>query len=465
MKCRIAATDPFFLASADPAHLLKDFKFDIDIEFSTDGDLLRQVFFADNVIDSRSNAWSQKVITQFFADDDVFTAAAREEIHAPCDFTVGEKRRPRHCVVPISIDAAKGKDGDESVGPETLHRDSGSKSVRQPNERTDSVPEIVARRKTRNIRFESFGKSQSRMIGLDRCHGKTSLNADDSIDFSEIIPMAKLGICSWSLRPVDAMNLAKRVVALGIPRVQLALVPCVNQPAWRGAVDVLRGEGVEIISGMLAMAGEDYSTLESIAQTGGVRCDARWGENLDRAFRVADLAEQTGIHLVTLHGGFLPHASGDPVRRTMLDRLRTIADIFGQRGIGIALETGQESAATLAHALRELDRPSVGVNFDPANMILYGMGEPLQAIETLAPWLRQVHIKDAVPTKIPGTWGTEVPVGTGSVPWRAFLASVGGIRIGGAGIDLIIERESGACRDEDIVCARDLVCDLVPTLA
>ncbi len=276
--------------------------------------------------------------------------------------------------------------------------------------------------------------------------------------------MAKLGICSWSLRPLDAMDLAQRVISLGIPRVQLALIPCIDQPAWRGAIDILRGEGVEVISGMLSMAGEDYSTLESIAQTGGVRSDLKWGENLDRAFRVADLAEQTGIHLVTMHGGFLPHASDNPIRSTMLDRLRTIADIFGQRGIGIALETGQESATTLSQALHELDRPSVGVNFDPANMILYAMGDPLDAIETLAPWLRQVHIKDAIATKNPGTWGSEVPVGTGSVPWPAFLASISRIRIGGEGLHLIIERESGACRDEDIVRARDLVRTLVPTI-
>lgn len=276
--------------------------------------------------------------------------------------------------------------------------------------------------------------------------------------------MAKLAICSWSLRPLDPIDLARRVVALGIPRVQLALVPCIEQVQWKTAVDMLRGEGVEVISGMLAMAGEDYSSLESIALTGGVRSDARWGENLDRAFQVATIAHRTGIHLVTLHGGFLPHDENNPVREIMLDRLRTLADIFARDGVSIALETGQENAQTLAHALGQLDRPSVGVNFDPANMILYGMGDPLQAIEILAPWLRQVHIKDAVATKVPGTWGSEVPVGMGSVRWREFLAAIERIAQHGVGIDLVIERESGACRDEDIVRARDLVLDLVHTI-
>ncbi|MSQ90386.1 MAG: sugar phosphate isomerase/epimerase [Phycisphaerales bacterium] len=269
--------------------------------------------------------------------------------------------------------------------------------------------------------------------------------------------MTKLGVCSWSLGARDPSQLAKRLHTLGIPRTQLALIPCLDQPAWLGAIDALQSEGIEVLSGMLAMAGEDYSTLETIAATGGVRSDESWGENLDRALRCGDLAEKNSLNLVTLHGGFIPHARRDPLRSKMLDRLRTITDLFAQRGIAIALETGQESAATLADALTELDRPTVGVNFDPANMILYGMGDPLEAVGTLAPWLRQVHIKDALPTQHPGTWGTEVPVGQGAVPWEAFLAAVDRIRFAGQGIDLIIERESGKCRDGDIVAARDLV--------
>ncbi|MSR68849.1 MAG: sugar phosphate isomerase/epimerase [Phycisphaerales bacterium] len=264
-------------------------------------------------------------------------------------------------------------------------------------------------------------------------------------------------VCSWSLRPADAHELVKRLRALDIAAVQLALVPCVSELPWRFAIDFLRGEGIEVISGMLAMAGEDYTTLESIARTGGVRSDGHWGQNIDRALRVADLAERGAIELVTLHGGFLPHELGDPVRSVMIDRLRTIADIFAQRGIAIALETGQESAQTLALALREIDRPSVGVNFDPANMILYGMGDPVEAVEILAPWLRQVHIKDAVATQCPGTWGTEVPVGQGSVQWQPFLARVQRARTAERPLNLVIERESGKCRDADILAARDLV--------
>ncbi len=269
--------------------------------------------------------------------------------------------------------------------------------------------------------------------------------------------LPNLGLCSWSLRGTDAPALVTRLRTLEIEFVQLALVPCIDDERWAGGVEYLRGEGIGIVSGMLSMAGEDYSTLGSIALTGGVRSDAHWGENLDRALRVAEFANKHAIDLVTLHAGFIPHTHGDRLRAVMLDRLRTVADIFAQRGIAIALETGQEAAETLAEALDELDRPTVGVNFDPANMILYGMGDPVEAVARLSPWLRQVHIKDATPTLHPGTWGTEVAVGSGSVEWTPFLDSVKRARTPTRQIDLIIERESGACTDDDIVAARDLV--------
>lgn len=86
-----------------------------------------------------------KVVTQFLADHDVLTATTREKIHASSHFAVCQKRGTRHRVVPISIDATKWKNGDESISSKTLHRDARTEGIRQPNERTDSMPEIVAR--------------------------------------------------------------------------------------------------------------------------------------------------------------------------------------------------------------------------------------------------------------------------------------------------------------------------------
>jgi hypothetical protein len=88
--------------------------------------------------------------------------------------------------------------------------------------------------------------------------------------------------------------------------------------------------------------------------------------------------------------------------------------------MALGLETGQETAETLAHFLRKLDHRAVGVNLDPANMLLYDKGDPVAAVRALGPWLKQCHLKDAVRTKVPGQWGEEVVLGTGQVDWKAF---------------------------------------------
>ena len=103
-------------------------------------------------------------------------------------------------------------------------------------------------------------------------------------------------------------------------------------------------------------------------------------------------------------------------------------------GVRLALETGQEDAETLLAVLEELGSDNIGVNFDPANMILYAMGDPVESFERLADHVMQVHIKDATKTETPGTWGAEVPVGTGEVDWEGFFGVMSA-----KGIDDVIE--------------------------
>lgn len=258
----------------------------------------------------------------------------------------------------------------------------------------------------------------------------------------------RIGACSWSLQPASPSELAQRLQAVGVNAVQLALDP-LRTGAWpiHQTIELLHAAGIEIRSGMIGMQGEDYSTLEAIRRTGGLRPDEHWQANLRAVHSSATIARQLGIGLVTLHAGFLPHERSDPARRVMLDRLRTVIDVFAAQGVRVGLETGQETADTLLDVLAELERPGLGVNFDPANMILYGMGEPVAALRKLAPRVAQIHVKDAVATQQPGTWGREVPVGTGQVDWPAFFAVLREARLT---CDLMIEREAGTERIADM---------------
>jgi len=265
----------------------------------------------------------------------------------------------------------------------------------------------------------------------------------------------RLAVCTWSLRPRTVQELVARVRATGLNAVQLALEPirsgALPLDEVRAAFDAA---GIRIVSGMMEPVGEDYSTLESIRRTGGLVPDETWGGNRVVAQESARLAEVLGITLVTFHAGFIPHDPSDPRRGVLADRIREVARVFAERGVRVALETGQETADTLAELLDDLGDTGVGVNFDPANMILYGMGDPVQALRRLAPWVRQVHIKDAIASGRPGEWGTEVPVGEGQVDWAAFFDV---LRAAELRVDLVIEREAGNQRVEDVRRAREVI--------
>ena len=261
-----------------------------------------------------------------------------------------------------------------------------------------------------------------------------------------------VAVCSWSLQAQGPAQLIELVRATGATAVQLALVPLIENPTvWGDTFAMLADAQIEVVSGMLETVGEDYSSLESIRLTGGVASDASWHATRARAQIVARLAGHARLGLVTFHAGFIPHDETDSTRETVLERVREISALFAAQGVRIALETGQESAATLVDALRAMKDASIGVNFDPANMILYGMGDPVAAATLLAPYIVQAHIKDAQSATEAGAWGSEVRVGTGSVDWPAFLAA---LNQAPASIRLAIEREAGVERVADIRAAR-----------
>jgi len=292
--------------------------------------------------------------------------------------------------------------------------------------------------------------------------GRIERQAAGFIRFVRSLPPApsidRTGVCSWSLQPGSAQELLERLSGTGVRALQLHLDPLREHAAsWSGIAQLCAARGVRILSGMMTCLGEDYSTLDAIRLTGGVVPDGTWEQNLANFAANARLAAALGIRLVTLHAGFLPHEESDPAFGKLLARIASVADLFASHGLSIAFETGQEDASSLARFMGRLNRSNAGVNFDPANMILYDKGDPVAALHTLAPWIRQVHIKDATRTRTPGTWGEEVVVGTGQVDWPAFFRALRDIDFRG---HLCFEREAGGQRVADIDAGRRFIADL-----
>ena len=281
----------------------------------------------------------------------------------------------------------------------------------------------------------------------------SNIQKKSSDDVNSNVP--RVGVCSWSLQPSSLGHLIESLRECGIDSVQLGLTPLIKNPGhWTDSFSRLAESGITVLSGMVETVGEDYSSLESIRRTGGLLPDATWPDTLTQLLRVADVAAEGSLELVTLHAGFIPHALDDPEREIVLERLDKVASAFAQRGLRIALETGQETAATLLDALGDSRLAEVGVNFDPANMILYGMGDPVQGLELLADRVLQVHVKDALPAGTPGVWGSEVPVGTGAVDWTSFFEALSALP---RRVDLLVEREAGDQRSEDITTALEFL--------
>ena len=122
------------------------------------------------------------------------------------------------------------------------------------------------------------------------------------------------------------------------------------------------------------------------------------------------------------------------------DTLARAGGLAAEKGITLAFETGQETADLLRRTLDDLKAPNLKVNFDPANMLLYDMGDPIRAVEILGPDIRSVHVKDARRPATPGTWGEEVPLGQGEVDIPRFLRA---LKQAGYAGPLVVEREVG----------------------
>ena len=265
-----------------------------------------------------------------------------------------------------------------------------------------------------------------------------------------------LGVCSWSFqKPLDAV--AAEMKKLGLKRIHLALQPFRQGGSRHGAAEgkaALDRVKARLASGewklsatMIGFPQEDYSTLESIKKTGGIVPDDVWEANKKIIVAGAKHSAELNAPVLTMHAGFLDESDAAALKK-YTERVKFIVDTCGAAGVPVAFETGQETAADLAKFLPTV--PGAGVNFDPANMILYGKGNPVEAVRVLAPWIKHVHLKDAVQTKKPGTWGTEVPWGDGEVDAPRFLAE---LKAAGYKGNFAIEREGGNDRAGDIALA------------
>jgi L-ribulose-5-phosphate 3-epimerase len=254
-------------------------------------------------------------------------------------------------------------------------------------------------------------------------------------------PPLALGVCSWSLQVKSIAELKKLLGDLGV---NVAQVACgdphhANWDEGDAMPEAAKSSGILMTGAMLGFPGEDYTTPQTIKETGGFGNPADRQARLERLQWALDRTLELGLTDLMLHAGFLPDVN-DPGRSSLLDTLGRAGQLAAEKGVTLAFETGQETADLLRRTLDDLKAPNLKVNFDPANMLLYDMGDPIRAVEILGPDIRSVHVKDAHRPSTAGTWGQEVPLGQGQVDIPRFLIALKTVGYRGP---LMVEREVG----------------------
>lgn len=216
---------------------------------------------------------------------------------------------------------------------------------------------------------------------------------------------------------------------------------------WASALS--KNSEFALTTAVCSYVGEDYADVETVRQSVGLVPRNTRAERVQRTKEVADIAGSLGIGSVACHIGFVPEDRRSAEYAELCSMVRDICDHLSPRGQNFTLETGQEPAGALMAFIDDVGRANLKINFDPANLILYGMGDPVDALRAVASRVVSVHCKDGVRPKGPGALGAEQPLGSGEVDFPVFLEALK--QVGYKGI-LSIEREEPDIqrREEDI---------------
>ncbi|HVN07258.1 MAG TPA: sugar phosphate isomerase/epimerase family protein [Bryobacteraceae bacterium] len=273
----------------------------------------------------------------------------------------------------------------------------------------------------------------------------------------QLLKPLEIGVMFWA--GGDPYETIRDLKSLGVRCGQIGIpgdMPLEGAAArWKQA---LADEDFTVVTVFAAYAGESYADIPTVQRTVGFVPRATRAAREERTYAVSGFAAELGVPSIATHIGFVPEDRQSPDYAAVRDMVRRVCDQAALHGQTFALETGQEPAEALLAFVRTTGRANLRINFDPANMILYGTGDPIEALQTLAPLVITVHCKDGdwPPRAISGALGEEKPLGQGSVGMERFVTKLRSIGYQGP---LTIEREAHdpAPRRRDILMGADLL--------
>jgi sugar phosphate isomerase/epimerase len=238
-----------------------------------------------------------------------------------------------------------------------------------------------------------------------------------------------------------------KVHELGLPTCQVFVDEI--EPELAGRLrQALEKSGIEATSLVVGGPGQEVWDFYKGPLTIGLVPRETRDARIAHIKKASDFAKLCGIAAVQTHCGFIPENPNDPVYKETVTAMREVSGYCKRNGQNFRYETGQETPITLVRAIQDVGLDNQGVNFDLANLILYGKANPVDAIELLGPYVQGIHAKDGLWPTNPRELGQEVPIGKGKVDFPRIIRRLKELNYRGA---VTIEREiSGAQQVEDV---------------
>jgi sugar phosphate isomerase/epimerase len=254
--------------------------------------------------------------------------------------------------------------------------------------------------------------------------------------------------------PRESLRKAKEI---GVDNVQMGVPPdkYLEGEGLEELRSALKEFGIKVTTVFCGFEGESYADIPTVRKTVGFVPRGRRAERIRKAMKISDFAKEIGCDRIAAHVGFIPEDPSDPLYGEVVEAVREVAEYCKENGQLFCLETGQETAQTLLRFIKDVGMDNIRVNFDPANMILYGVGDPIEALELLKDYVVGVHCKDGKWPTEKDKLGHEVPLGEGDVGIERFIEKLKEIGYTGP---LTIEREiTGEEQKRDMLKAKALL--------
>ncbi|MCK4423449.1 MAG: sugar phosphate isomerase/epimerase [Candidatus Omnitrophica bacterium] len=227
-----------------------------------------------------------------------------------------------------------------------------------------------------------------------------------------------------------------------------------SEELCRKLEEAIKKTGVKISSVFIMYEGHIWDLKDGPRTIGLVPENTR-AQRLEHACNISDWAKKIGIDTVTSHIGFIPIEAEGLLYKGFIETMKEFTAHCAKNNQIFAFETGQEPPHVLRRTIDDIGADNIGVNLDPANLLLYGMGKPLEAVEAFGEFVVNTHCKDGKWPIGDGNLGQEMPLGQGDVNFPELITAL--YKKGFRG-PLTIEREiSGDQQTKDILAAKELL--------